>query len=50
MLKYFDFEKEVELIDKSIVENETISKNSNEKNEISHRRIAFMKIAKALLK
>ena len=32
MLKYFDFEKEVELIDKSIVENETISKNSNEKN------------------
>ena len=43
MLKYFDFEKEVELIDKSIVENETISKNSNEKNLLNQKRDKVLK-------
>jgi len=43
MLKYFDFEKEIELIDKSIIENENISKNSNEKNLLNQKKDKILK-------
>ena len=43
MLKYFDFEKEIELIDKNIIENENISKNSKEKNLLNQKKIKFYK-------
>ena len=41
MLKYFDFEKEIELIDKNISENRQLPNNLAEENLLNQKKIKF---------
>ena len=43
MLKYFDFEKEIELIDQNISENANNSNNLNDKNLLNQKKIKVLK-------